>query len=137
MTVSIGRAFNGIASAYSAAQTQPRRVRRFQKRTLTVDFNGAIPAGDLVQRVKWECTSPWVTHLSSAGIDDGRRVVSVVARFDHSGCGHVKATIETAVGDSYNYSFEFDVLDAPMFPSASYQPSAGPFSVSAEVVVEV
>lgn len=130
---SVGRAFNGIASAYSAAQVQPRRVRRQQRRTLTVDFNGSIPVGDLIQRVTWECTSPWVTCLSDAGISDSRRLVCANVLFDHSGVGHVKATVETQAGDSYNYSFEFDVLDAPMYPSASYQSNSGPFSVSAEV----
>lgn len=130
----MSRLFKGIASAYGAHQTQPRRVRRYQERTVSVDFKGALAADENILSVTWECTSPWITYLSDA--DATQSSVSVKVRFNYSGIGDLKATVETDAGNHMNYEFCFTVTDAPLYPSATYSTANGPYSVSATAPVE-
>lgn len=125
----MSRLFTGYASAHSALQTQPARVRRYQVRTVTVDFR-AVLAGDTIASVTWECTHPEVTSLGAAAIAADSQSVSVPVTFNFPGFGHVKATVTTADGSVLGYEFAFDVMDAPMYPTATY-PAAGPYSVEA------
>lgn len=126
------RLFKGIASAYRAAQHQPVRARRSQKRCLQVDFNGSLDPGESIQRVTWECTSPWITFMESACIGDGGKYVCTDVTFNYPGIGNIKATIDTSSGRRENYEFEITVTDAPMYPSAQYIPSNGPYQLVAE-----
>lgn len=130
--LSNSRLFKGIASRYRASQHQPVRARRSQKRCLQVDFNGALDAGETVTRVTWECTSPWVTLMESACIGAGGRYVCTDVTFNYPGIGNIKATIDTSAGRRENYEFEITVTDAPMYPSARYIPSNGPYQLVAE-----
>lgn len=127
----MARTFKGYASAYSANQTQPRRVRRFQQRTLTADFNGAIDPARTIESVTWECTSPWITLLSAADVSADQKSVSVLVQFNFSGCGSVKATVTLDDASQQNYEFQFAVQDAPMYPTAVYSSANGPYSVTA------
>lgn len=129
--LSNSRLFKGIASRYRASQHQPVRARRSQKRCLQVDFNGAMDAGETVTRVIWECTSPWITFMESACIGNGGRYVCTDVTFNYPGIGNVKATIDTSTGRRENYEFEITVTDAPMYPSAQYIPSNGPYQLVA------
>lgn len=126
----MSRLVKGYASDYTANQLQVRRVRRFQERTLVVDWNGALPVGESIGEVIWDCTSPWVTFLSSPAIAEDGRSVSVSVKFNFSGIGHVKATVAAESG-TLNYEFRFAVSDAPLYPSATYETFNGPFRVSA------
>lgn len=130
--LSNSRLFKGIASRYRASQHQPVRARRSQKRCLQVDFNGALDAGETVTRVMWECTSPWITFMESACIGNGGRYVCTDVTFNYPGIGNIKATIDTSTGRRENYEFEITVTDAPMYPSAQYIPSNGPYQLVAE-----
>lgn len=127
----MSRLFKGYASNYRANQTQAAQVRRTQTRTIVVDFYGAMTPGDTVASVTWECTSPWITTLSNADVSADGRAVSVECLFNFSGYGCVKATATTVAGDVLNYEFEFTVTDAPLYPSATYSQTQGPFSVTA------
>lgn len=124
----MSRLFTGYASAHSALQTQPVRVRRFQVRTLRVDFR-AVLDGASVESVTWECTHPESTSLGAAAIAEDGQSVSVPVTFNFPGFGNVKATATTDDGQVLGYEFAFDVMDAPMYPTATY-PAAGPYSVS-------
>jgi len=130
--LSNSRLFKGIASRYRASQHQSVRARRSQKRCLQVDFNGALDAGETVTRVMWECTSPWITFMESACIGIGGRYVCTDVTFNYPGIGNIKATIDTSAGRRENYEFEITVTDAPMYPSAQYIPSNGPYQLVAE-----
>jgi len=127
----MSRLFKGYASAYSANQTQPRRVRRQQARTLLVDFNGAMDADRTIESVTWECTAPWVVFMASPAIATDQRSTSVGATFNYCGGCAVKATATLDDASILNYEFTFDVTDAPQYPSAVYSTNSGPFSVSA------
>jgi len=127
----MSRTFKGYASAYSAEQTQPRRVKRYQVKTLTVDFNGAIDSGRTIESVIWEVTAPWVVTMASPAIAANQRSVTVGVTFNYSGCTAVKATATLDDESVYNYEFTFDVVDAPQYPSAVYSVVSGPFSVTA------
>lgn len=129
--LSSSRAFKGIASRYRTAQHQPVRARRSQKRCLQVDFNGALDAADSILKVTWECTSPWITLMESAGIGESGRYVCCDVTMNYPGIGYVKATIDTASGERWNYEFEITVTDAPMYPTAEYIPSNGPYQLVA------
>ena len=127
----MARTFNGYASAYSANQVQPCRVRRSQVRTVTVDFNGTLSDGDLIESVTWECTSPWITLMSDAAVADNQKSVSVLITFNYAGCGSVKATATLNDSSKLNYEFDFTVLDCPIYPSATYDSASGPYSLTA------
>jgi len=129
--LSNSRLFKGIASKYRAAQHQPIRARRSQKRCLQVDFNGALDEGDTITQVTWECVSPWITFMEKAGIGENGRYVCVDVTFNYPGIGYVKATVDTASGSRENYEFEVTVSDAPMYPTAQYIPSNGPYQLVA------
>lgn len=123
--------FKGYASAYSANQLQPRRVRRSQNRVITVDFTAALN-GALVESVTWECTSPWITVMSDAAVSAGQKSATVTVEFNYGGCGWLKATATLDDGSTINYEFEFTVTDCPMYPSAQYSSASGPYSLTAE-----
>lgn len=125
----IGRTFTGYASAYSTSQTQPRIVRRYQKRCLNVDFNGAIPKDELIQSVRWDCTSPWATLISSPGISADQKSVWVNVEFNFGGWGAIKATVTLEDGCVENYEFQFTVKDAPLYPGATYNLANGPYTL--------
>lgn len=127
----MSRLFRGYASAYSADQHQPRRVRRYQVRTLTADFNGAMDAGRTIASVTWECTHPECTYLQGADIAADSRSVSVGVQFNYSGFSSVKATVTLDDNSQLNYEFSFDILDAPLYPSAVYPSANGPYSLTA------
>lgn len=127
----MARTFKGYASAYSANQWQTRRVRRFQQRTLTVDFNGAIDPARTIESVTWECTAPWVTFLEDAAVSADQKSVTVTVQFNFSGFGDIKATVTLDDAAQQNYEFCFDVTDAPLYPSTIYGPSTGPYSLTA------
>lgn len=123
----LGRTFVGYSSAYSAAQNQPRRVRRSQSHKLQADFNGDLLAGDLITDVRWDCTSPWALYMRDAEIAADRRSVSVWVDFNYAGLGGIKATVESESGARPNFQFLFTVLDAPLYPQANYASVTGPY----------
>jgi hypothetical protein len=127
----VSRLFKGYASNYGAAQVQTMRVRRYQVRTLTVDFNGAIPADELISEVRWDCTSPWATYISDAAVSADQRSVTVKAAFNFAGWGAIKATVTTDAGTVLNYEFQMTVKDAPLYPQATYDLANGPFTLEA------
>ncbi len=126
----VSRLFKGYVSAYSARQTQPTRVRRFQKRTLIADFNGAIPKDALIESVKWECTSPWANFISDAQIAADQKSTSLKVEFNFAGWGAIKATATMDDGSTENYEWYFTVQDSPLYPSATYNLANGPYSLT-------
>lgn len=123
----MSRLLTGYASAYSADQLQTARVRRYQVRPLRVDFR-AVLAGDTITAVTWETTHPESTYLDAPTIAAAGQSVAVNVRFNFPGFSNVKATVTTSGGQTLGYEFAFDVIDAPMYPTATY-PAAGPYSV--------
>lgn len=128
----MARTFKGYASRYAANQTQALRVRRSQVRTITVDFRGTLDAGQLIASVTWEATSPWITYMTEAAVSTDQKSVTVKSTFNYSGFGFLKATVTLADGSVLNYEFSFDVMDCPMYPSATYSSASGPYSLTAE-----
>lgn len=132
----MSRLFKGYASAYRADQVQVCRVRRSQARSLTVDFRAALASTEFITSVTWECTAPQITALSNPAVASDQRSVSVDVDFNYSGFANVKATVTASDGlaadRKLNYEFQFTVADAPIYPSATYSPGVGPYSVTAE-----
>ncbi len=127
----MSRLFKGYASNYGAAQVQTMRVRRYQVRTLSVDFNGAIPADELISEVRWDCTSPWATYISDATVSADQKSVNVKVAFNFAGWGAIKATVTTDAGSILNYEFQMTVKDAPLYPQAVYNLANGPYVLTA------
>lgn len=127
----MSRLFKGYASSYGAAQVQTMRVRRYQVRTLTVDFNGAIPADELISEVRWDCTSPWATYISDAAVTADQKSVTLKVAFNFAGWGAIKATVTTDAGSVLNYEFQMTVKDAPLYPQATYNLANGPYVLTA------
>lgn len=127
----MSRLFKGYASDYSANQVQPHRVRRFQKRTLIADFNGAMEPSKTITSATWETTHPECTFMSGAAIATDDRSTSVVVSFNFGGFSQIKVTVTLNDNSQLNYEFHFDVMDAPLYPSATYLTANGPFSLTA------
>lgn len=127
----MARTFKGYASRYLANQTQQQRVRRSQVRTISVDFRGALDAAQTIESVNWEATSPWITFMENAAVSADQKSVSVKTTFNYSGFGFMKATVTLDDASKLNYEFTFDVMDAPMYPSAVYASNSGPYSLTA------
>ena len=123
------RLFKGYASAHGANTVQCVTVRRKQKRTLRVDFNGALPAGTTIESVRFDCTAPWSTYMSNPVRNE--RDVAVDVEFNFGGRAFIKATATDSEGTEQNYEFEFFVADAPLYPGAEYSSAQGPFTVTA------
>jgi len=70
--------------------------------------------------------------MTSACIGDNGSYVCCDLAINYPGIGHVKATVKTTSGRTENYEFEVTVTDAPMYPSAQYIPSNGPYQLVAE-----
>lgn len=128
----MARTFKGYASRFSANQTQQVRVRRSQVRVVTVDFNGVLDSGQTIESVTWESTSPWITYMQDAAVSADGKSVTVNVTFNYSGFGFLKATATMSDDSVQNYEFSFDVVDAPMYPSAQYISPSGPYSLTAE-----
>lgn len=129
----LGRVVTGYPSAYSAAQNQPRRIRRQSIRNLQCDWNGAIPTTDPIVAVRWDTTSPWATYMSSPTIAADQRSVGVTVGFNFSGLSAIKCTVTLESGTMETYSFLWTVIDTPLYPGAIYSTATGPFTVTAEV----
>lgn len=127
----LGRVSRSFCSGYTAARTETRRIRRYAKRCILADFNGALPAGELIASVRWDTTSPWSVFMSNARVITGQRKVAVDAAFNFAGWGAVLATVTTVNGDTYNQDFNFTVLDRPLYPGAVYNSANGPFNLEA------
>lgn len=127
----MARTFKGYASRYSANQTQPVRVRRSQVHVLTVDYNGVLNSGQTVESVTWEATSPWVTFMEDATVSGDQKSATVKVTANYAGFGYLKATATMSDGSVQNYEFEVDVMDSPVYPSATYLSPSGPYSLTA------
>lgn len=127
----MSRLLKGYASNYGAAQVQNLRVRRYQDRHLQVDFTGALDRDEVIQEVRWDATSPWVTAIYDASVDEGQKGVRVGVSFNFAGWGAIKATVQTNQGNTLNYEFFITVKDAPLYPAAVYDLANGPFYLTA------
>lgn len=128
------RLLTGYCTEYlSASQVQQLRVRRYQSRCLTVNFNGAIGKDELITSVRWDCTSPWATFISSPEISSDRKTSSLRVDFNFAGWGAIKATAQTTCGNILNYEFHVAVKDAPLYPGANYNMANGPYYLTVTV----
>lgn len=125
----LGRTTRIYVTGYNLCRVASTRVRRFAKRCLVADFNGAIPKGSLITQVTWECTSPWSTIMSNPRVIIGQRKVAVDVSFNFAGWGGVKASVLLDNGETYNAEGSFTVLDAPLYPSATYDSANGPYQL--------
>lgn len=96
-----------------------------------MDFNGTLDAGQTIESVTWESTSPWITFMENAAVSADQKSVSVKTTFNYSGFGWMKATVTLDDDSVLNYEFNFDVMDAPLYPSAQYNTASGPYSLTA------
>lgn len=127
----LGRVVTGYPSAYSAAQNQPRRIRRHSIRTLQTDWNGAILPAELIESVRWDCTSPWALYMSDAAVSADQKSASVKVSFNFGGLGAIKCTVTLNTGAKETYQFLWTVLDQPLYPGANYDLANGPFYLEA------
>ncbi len=123
----MNRNFTGYASAYTANQLQPILVRRRQKRTVTVDWNGVLD-GQTIASVRWDCNNPGVTTMSGPTIDGSKTALSV--DFNYWGLGWLRATMVDSAGSQYVYEFEASVRGAPLYRDDIVSPAQGPYSVT-------
>jgi hypothetical protein len=127
----LGRTTRTYVSGYTLSRQAVTRVRRSAKRCVVANFNGAIPKGNVIASVRWETTSPWAILMSNARITTGQRETMVDVFFNFAGWGGLQATVTLDNGDIYNAEFSFTVIDSPLYPSADYPPSNGPYRLDA------
>ena len=129
----LGRSTRAYVSGYNLSQVSQTRLRRFSKRCVVANFNGALAKGQLITSVRWDCTSPWASYMENARIITGQREVAVDVSFNFSGTAFLKATVTLDNGESYNQQFRFTVVDQPLYPGATYNNANGPYTLTASV----
>lgn len=127
----LGRTTKTYVTGYSLSRVNVTRVRRMAKRCVVANFNGAIPKERSIVSVRWETTSPWAILMSNARIASTQRETMVDVTFNFSGWGGLLATVTLDNGEVYNAEFSFTVLDTPLYPTATYPVSNGPYILSA------
>lgn len=129
----LGRVTRTFVSGYTLSRQNVARVRRFAKRCVVANFNGALCPGRVITKVRWETTSPWSIHMSNARIANGQRETMVDVAFNFAGWGGVLATVTLDNGEVYNAEFSFTVIDSPLYPTANYPSANGPYRLDASV----
>lgn len=127
----LGRTTRTYVSGYTLSRANVARVRRMAKRCVVANFNGALPKGRSIVSVRWETTSPWAILMSNARIASNQRETMVDVTFNFSGWGGLLATATLDNGEVYNAEFSFTVLDTPLYPTATYPVSNGPYILTA------
>lgn len=128
----LGRVTRSFVSGYTASRSEVHRMRRFAKRCVVANFNGALMASSTITHVRWDCTSPWSMFMENARVETGGRTVAVDVSFNYAGWGGLLATITLDNGEVYNQEFFFTVLDRPLYPAAQYQSNTGPYVLEAD-----
>ena len=129
----LGRTTRTYVSGYTLSRQAVTRVRRSAQRCVVANFNGAIPKSRTIQSVRWETTSPWSIVMSNPRIATGQRETMVDVFFNFAGWGGLLATVTLDNGEIYNAEFSFTVLDAPLYPTATYPLGNGPYRLDATV----
>lgn len=127
----LGRTTRTYVSGYTLSRQAVTRVRRSSKRCVIANFNGALCKGATIASVRWETTSPWSIQMSNARIATGGRETMVDVFFNFAGWGGLLATVTLDNGEIYNAEFSFTVLDAPLYPTATYPLGNGPYRMDA------
>jgi hypothetical protein len=125
----LGRVTRTYASGYTAARCEVRRVRRFAKRCVVAEFNGAIAPDCSIVHVRWDTTSPWSLLMSNPRIQSSGRSVAIDVAFNFAGWGGIQATVRLSNGEVYSQELAFSVLDRPLYPGAIYNSANGPYTL--------
>jgi hypothetical protein len=128
----LGRVTRSFVSGYTASRVETRRIRRFSKRCVVADFNGAMPSGVTITHVRWDCTSPWSIFMANPRVESSGRKVAIDASFNFAGSGGLLATATWSNGEITNTEFDFTVLDRPLYPGAVYDSANGPYVLEAD-----
>jgi len=129
----LGRTSRTFVTGYSLSRVNVTRVRRMAKRCVVANFNGALDPDRRIVSVRWETTSPWAILMDNARIAFGQRETMVDVTFNFSGWGGLLATVTLDNGEVYNAEFSFTVLDTPLYPTATYPVSNGPYILTASI----
>lgn len=129
----LGRVTRNVVSGYTLSRPTVTRVRRMAKRCVVANFNGALTKGRTIVAVRWETTSPWAIFMENARIISGQRQSAVDVTFNFAGWGGVLCTATLDNGEVYNAEFSFTVTDSPLYPTATYPNTNGPFRLDAYV----
>lgn len=129
----LGRTTRLYVSGYTLARPAVSRVRRMAKRCVVANFNGALPTGRQIVSVRWETTSPWAIFMSNPRISLDQRQSMLDVVFNFAGWGGVLCTATLDNGEIYNAEFSFTVTDAPLYPTADYPTSNGPYRLDASI----
>lgn len=127
----LGRVTRSFVSGYTASRVETRRIRRFSKRCCVADFNGAMPLGVTITSVNFETTSPWSLFMANPRIESTGRKAAVDVSFNFAGYGGLLVTATWSNGETTNVEFGFQVNDSPLYPSAQYPSSNGPYILTA------
>lgn len=129
----LGRVTRSFVSGYTASRAETHRVRRFSRRTVTANFNGALAKGRTITHVRWDCTSPWSIFMENARIIAGQRQVAVDVSYNFAGWGGLLATVTLDNGELFNQEFFYTVIDRPLYPGAVYNSANGPYVLESDV----
>src|SRR6185312_643581 len=128
----LGRVTRSFVSGYTASRRETRRIRRFSKRCVVANFNGAMEIGRTITHVRWDCTSPWSLYMSNPRVESTGRTVAIDVSFNFAGWGGLLATATWDNGEITNQEFGFTVLDQPLYPGAVYDNANGPYVLEAD-----
>lgn len=129
----IGRTSRNYVTAYSIDRPQFIKGRRYQKRCLIGDFNGALATDRLITSARFDCSGPWAVFMSNARIIEGQRKVAVDISLNYAGWSGIRAQVTLDNGEVYACEWSISVTNVPLYPGDYYPPSNGPYTLTTEV----
>lgn len=129
----LGRVTRTYVSGYTLSRMNVMRVRRRMRRCVVANFNGAMDPSRTIVSVRWETTSPWSIQMSNPRIAVGQRETMIDVIFNFAGWGGILATATLDNGEEYGAEFSFNVIDSPLYPTATYPMQNGPYRLDISV----
>lgn len=126
----IGRISRCYVTAYSLDRPQTLKARRYQKRCLVGDFNGAIPVGNVITEARFDCSGPWAVNMSNPRIIIGQRKAAVDISMNYAGWSGIRMQVTLDNGDVYECEWSITVTNVPLYPNDSYPQVSGPFTLT-------
>ena len=107
----MSRVTTAYVSAYDRTRVHSSQLYRFEKRTLTANFAGALPSGIFLSTITWYCHNTDVVVMADAAASPTESSVTITANC--SGMALLKCEATLTDGQVINQLFSVDSLPVP------------------------
>lgn len=127
----MGRTTTCRVSGYTRTRIHESRLIAGESRTLTADFNGAMPVGATIASARWRMDLGCIATLADAAISTDKRSTSVTLAAVWIGCTMLLCEATLSNGDVLPQMFLVDVSGNPYFLPADTTPGPLDLTVTA------